>query len=225
MAADILYMLGIVAVGFAVNFGLRALPFALFGGRNRTLPGWARSASAFASPVIIAGLIVYSYSTLAWKTPWPYLAGAVTVALHLVRRNPLVSIVAGTALYMCLLGCCGCATAETLVYDDIERPLVRISNNGILFRDRFVTPDEVPVLLAKHRVPKDAVVYVLVDDDYTDQRSLWVFKNNYLSRNGYTRSAWVHPRRVLSGSAAELPPQSLNVEIPYEGRMSRRNVK
>lgn len=123
-------------------------------------------------------------------------------------------------LAACLLG--GCASVETLVYDDMDHPLVRVSNNGILFRDRFVTPDEVPKLLARHRVPKDAVIYVLVDEDYTDQRALWVFKNNYLSRNGYTRSAWVGRRRAASGTAADLPPESRVMTIPYTGGTKRR---
>ena len=46
---------------------------------------------------------IYSYSSLEWRTVSPYLAGTLTVALHLRFRNPLASIVAGTALYMALL--------------------------------------------------------------------------------------------------------------------------
>ncbi len=34
MGNEILYMAGIVAAGFAVNFGLRALPFLFFGARK-----------------------------------------------------------------------------------------------------------------------------------------------------------------------------------------------
>jgi branched-subunit amino acid transport protein AzlD len=105
MASEIVYMLGIVAVGFLVNFGLRALPFILFAGRNRTSPTWVTGLGHFISPVIIGGLIVYSYSGLEWKTPWPYLAGVLTVALHLWKGNSLASIVAGTVAYMCLLKC------------------------------------------------------------------------------------------------------------------------
>ena len=103
MQEEILYMLGIVAAGFVVNFGLRALPFILFGGKDRTIPAWIDRVSGFISPVIIAALVVYSFAGLAWRTPWPYIAGAMAVALQLWKRNPLLSIVAGTVLYMLLL--------------------------------------------------------------------------------------------------------------------------
>lgn len=97
------YMLCVVGACFAVNYGLRALPFLLFAGRDRELPRWVERFGAFISPVIIAALIVYSYSGLEWRTAWPYLAGLLTVGLQLWKRNPLASIVAGTALYMALM--------------------------------------------------------------------------------------------------------------------------
>lgn len=105
MTEEVLYMLGIVAAGFAVNYSLRALPFVLFSAGGRNPPRWVERFGSLVSPVIIAALVVYSYSGLAWRTPAPYLAGAATIALQLWRRNPLVSIVAGTALYMLLLSC------------------------------------------------------------------------------------------------------------------------
>ena len=106
MADEILYMSGIVAVGFVVNFGLRALPFVLFGGKDRTIPAWIDRVSGFISPVIIAALVVYSFAGLAWRTPWPYVAGALSVGLQLWKRNPLLSIVAGPVIYMLLLHLC-----------------------------------------------------------------------------------------------------------------------
>ena len=99
-------MIGIVAAGFVVNFGLRALPFILFGGKDRTIPAWIDRASGFISPVIIAALVVYSFAGLVWRMPWPYVAGAVVVALQLWKRNPLLSIIAGTVIYMLLLNLC-----------------------------------------------------------------------------------------------------------------------
>ena len=107
MADEILYMLGIVAVGFVVNFGLRALPFVLFGGKDRAIPAWIDRVSGFISPVIIAALVVYSFAGSAWRTPWPYVAGVVTVALQAWKRNPLLSIVVGTAVYMLFLNLVG----------------------------------------------------------------------------------------------------------------------
>lgn len=103
MQGEILYMLGIVAAGFVVNFGLRALPFILFGGKDRTIPAWIDRVSGFISPVIIAALVVYSFAGLAWRTPWPYAAGALSIALQVWKRNPLLSIVVGTIIYMLLV--------------------------------------------------------------------------------------------------------------------------
>ena len=112
MKAEIVYMLGVIAVGFAVNYALRALPFLLFAGKNRRLPRWIE---------ILGGY--------AWKAAWPYLAGVITVAIHLWKRNPLVSIVAGTVVYMCLLTT-GCASRPALVLDS-EDPSVSVSALGI----------------------------------------------------------------------------------------------
>ena len=103
MENDFLYMVGIIAVGFAVNFGLRALPFLFFGARKGPLPPWVEKFGAFVSPVIIGCLIIYSFSGMQWRTAWPYLAGAVTVGLQIWKRNPLLSILVGTLLYMVLL--------------------------------------------------------------------------------------------------------------------------
>ena len=99
----IIYLLGIVATAWAVTFALRALPFVIFAGRRRPLPRWVERFGDLVSPVIIAGLIVYSYSGMEWWTAWPYLAGALTVGLQLWKGNALASIIAGTALYMSLL--------------------------------------------------------------------------------------------------------------------------
>jgi len=103
MGDEIAYMLGVVAAGFAVNFGLRALPFALFGGKGRSLPKAVEKLGAVISPVIIACLIVYSYASLEWRTAAPYAAGFVTIALELRKKNPLLAIIAGTLVYMALL--------------------------------------------------------------------------------------------------------------------------
>ena len=103
MREEIIYMSGIAAAGFVVNFGLRALPFILFGRKDRTIPAWIDRVSGFISPVIIAALVIYSFAGLAWRTPWPYVAGAVAVVLQVWKRNPLLSIVAGTVIYMLLV--------------------------------------------------------------------------------------------------------------------------
>jgi len=220
MKSEILYMLCVVAAVFAANYALRALPFVAFGGRGRELPRWVSSLGAYVSPVIIAALIVYSYVGLKWRTPWPYIAGALTVGLQLWRRNPLMSIVAGTFLYMSLLSC-GCVSVPSdNLKSTVAHPLVRVTRFGIKFQDKLVTPEESVKLLVKHGVPKDHTLHVLVDDDFDNQRILWVFKHNYLDRAGYTKSVWIHERRGESGKSDIKPPDG-GVTIPYRGRMLR----
>ena len=94
--------IAVVAFSFAVIFALRALPFVLMSrasGEGR----FFRFAEKWLSPVIIAGLVVYSFSTLRWRGYEPYVAGLATAAVQFVFRNGLVSIFAGTALYMALV--------------------------------------------------------------------------------------------------------------------------
>lgn len=99
----ILHLIAVVAIGWGITYALRSLPFVLFSRKSRKLPPWVGRVGILISPVIIAFLIVYSYSSLEWRTSAPYAAGAITVALQFFRRNPLISIIGGTAAYMTLL--------------------------------------------------------------------------------------------------------------------------
>ena len=196
MKEEIVYMLGIVGVGFAVNYALRALPFLLFSGRSRELPSWVDRLGKVISPVIIGCLIVYSYSGSAWRTPWPYIAGVVTVALQVWKRNPLMSIIAGTAVYMLLLNCCGCATHRTLELD-AQHPAVEVSLLGVKFGNELVNPEEVPEILEDYDVQHDRVIHILLDPEVKDllpARTLM----GYLSRAGYTRPVLVTKRHAES---------------------------
>lgn len=94
--------LGIFAVSWAVIYLLRALPFIVCGRSSANRP-WLKAAEKWLSPIVIAILIVYSYAGLEWRTPWPYIAGAAVVALQLIFKSGLLSIFAGTALYMLLV--------------------------------------------------------------------------------------------------------------------------
>lgn len=195
MSERLLYLASVVAVGWAVTFGLRALPFVLFAGKDRQLPPWVEKFGAIVSPVIIGGLIVYSYSGLEWRTCWPYLAGILTVGLQLWKRNPLVSIIAGTALYMCLLSC-GCTTHRTLELD-AQNPAVRVKVDGVLFGDTYVKIDEVPDILEDYDVPHDRVIHIGLDDDVRDLRPARLLMN-YLAKAGYDRPVLVTKRRAES---------------------------
>lgn len=176
MKNDVIYLLVVVAIGWVVTFGLRALPFLLFAGKSRELPPWVEKLGNIVSPVIIAGLIVYSYATLkigegdaavlAWKTVLPYLAGGLTIGLQLWRRNPLMSIVAGTVVYMCLISC-GCASRPPLNLDARE-PSIRLTSGGFRLDGQPLEAVEIPALLDDYEVPKDRVIYIGVDDDVSD---------------------------------------------------------
>lgn len=99
----IIYLIAAVLVGWSITYLLRALPFILFSRKSKELPIWVGKLGNIVSPVIIACLIIYSYYSLEWRTFAPYLAGILTVLLQLLLRNPLTSIIAGTAFYMALL--------------------------------------------------------------------------------------------------------------------------
>ena len=212
-----LYLISVVVTAWAVTFALRALPFVLFAGRKRPLPRAVERFGDCVSPVIIAGLIVYSYSYLEWRTAWPYVAGALTVGLQIWKGNALSSIIAGTAVYMTLLAVTGCASVPVEHLESkASHPLIRVTTKGLRFQDRPVTPAEAVKLLEANGVPKDQTLHVLVDGDFDDQQALWVFQHNYLHRAGYAKALlMVGERRAYSGSARLKEATADGTVIPY----------
>jgi branched-subunit amino acid transport protein AzlD len=101
---DNVYLLAVIVAMGAVTFGLRALPF-LSAQWLRKSPA-VRHLGRFLPLAIMALLLVHSASGAAREHaagPWPeLLAIAVTGLLQWRSRNPLLSIVAGTALYVLL---------------------------------------------------------------------------------------------------------------------------
>lgn len=205
MQEEITYMAGIVLAGFIVNFGLRALPFVLFAGRDRDLPRWVERVGSMASPIVIAALIVYSYSGLAWRTAYPYLAGALTVGLHAWRRNPLFSIVAGTLLYMAMLSC-GCSTARRTIELDAQHPLVRVAAAGVFIGDTPVRPERVAAHLADFDVPRDRTIHIMLSEDVRDLRQAR-FLMACLAKSGYTRPMLVTKRHAESIAVGRRKPR------------------
>jgi len=195
MAERILYLLGVVAVGWAVTFGLRALPFLLFAGRNRALPPWVERLGNVISPVIIAGLVVYSYSDLEWRTAWPYLAGALTVGLHLWKGNALASIVTGTVVYMLLLNV-GCVSLPEVIVDASD-PSVTFRADGVYFDETRVEIADVPPILEEAEIPHARTIHILLAEGVTDlgpARQLMAT----LAKAGYTRPVLVTKRHATS---------------------------
>lgn len=106
----LLYMLVVIAAVGVLSLLLRALPFLLFARSQGKMPPLASFIGSVLSPAAIAMLCVYCFSgNLAslsggaslYIAAWA--GGALTVALHLWRGNPLLSILSGTLLYMTLL--------------------------------------------------------------------------------------------------------------------------
>ena len=197
MAERILYTAGVVAVAWAVTFALRSLPFLLFAGRGRDVPPSIERFGTVVSPVIIAGLVIYSYSGLEWRTAWPYLAGLVTVGLQIWKGNPLASIMAGTVLYMCLLNA-GCASGPREIVLDAAHPSIRYSVNGFLLGDKFIDPAKLPRILENYEVPHDRVIHILVDEEAERNLRPARIVMGMLAHSGYRRSVLVSKKRAES---------------------------
>ena len=198
-----LYLTAVVLVAWAVTFGLRALPFLLFAGRDRDLPPWVERLGNIISPIIIAGLIIYSYTGLEWRTAYPYIAGALTVGLQLWRHNPLLSILAGTILYMCLLSC-GCTTTRTFELD-AAHPAVRVSTTGIYFGEERVEPYEVVEALEDSEVPHTRTIHILIDAEAARNLADAQFLMAMLAKAGYTRPVLVTKRHAESEVLKDKP--------------------
>ena len=88
----------VVIICAVITEALRALPFVCFGGKK----GVPRLA-----PAIMAALVVYCLKNVPFGTMTDgakqLIAAAAVVALHLWKKNTLLSIGAGTALYMLLI--------------------------------------------------------------------------------------------------------------------------
>jgi len=100
------YALTVIAVVAAVTVSTRAVPFLFFGG-NRPVPKIVIYLGRALPPAVIAMLVVYCLKDTA-ITAWPHglpelIAAAAVVGLQAWKKNSLISIFAGTAVYMLLV--------------------------------------------------------------------------------------------------------------------------
>jgi branched-subunit amino acid transport protein AzlD len=99
------YLAGAVLAMTAVTYLLRAVPFLFFG--RREPPAIVSYVARYMPPVIMTVLVLNSFKGLRFDRPphgLPELASAAVVAaLQAWRRNALLSIIGGTALYMVLI--------------------------------------------------------------------------------------------------------------------------
>ena len=98
--------LWIVLICAGVTLALRAMPFLFFGGKGG-VPKLIAALGRTLPSAIMAALVVYClkgipYGSLADGAK-QLAAAAVVVVLHVWRRNTLLSIAGGTAVYMLLI--------------------------------------------------------------------------------------------------------------------------
>mgnify|MGYP001167113671 CR=1 FL=1 len=88
-----------------VTFFTRAVPFLFF--RKRTPPAIVVYAGTYLPAMVMTLLVMYALTGVSFADP-PYglpelTAAVLTAALHLWKRNALVSIFGGTVFYMALV--------------------------------------------------------------------------------------------------------------------------
>ncbi len=100
------YAIAVVAVAAAVTAALRFLPFLIFR-ENRPTPVFLTRLGEVLPCAIMGMLVVYCLKDVPLTAPpfgIPEALGCAAVALlHIWKRNTLVSIAGGTAVYMMLV--------------------------------------------------------------------------------------------------------------------------
>ena len=99
------YIAVVILVCAVCTFSERLFPFLIFG--KRMVPPVVTYLGKVLPMAIMAALVIYclrgtTFTSVAAFAP-QLIASAVTVTLHLWKRNPLLSIAGGTACYMLLI--------------------------------------------------------------------------------------------------------------------------
>lgn len=95
-------IMAIVLMGF-ITFGTRLVPFIFFG-KNKITPPYIMYMGNYLPPAIMAMLIIYCLKNISVHV-FPFgipeaIGIIVVVILHIWKRNNLLSILAGTIVYM-----------------------------------------------------------------------------------------------------------------------------
>lgn len=106
MRLDTIHSLIIVAMVALATQITRWTPFLLFSG-DKKLPKVVEDLGRLLPPAMMGLLVVYCFKNVSWLSGShgapELLAAAAVVGLHLWKKNVLLSIAGGTALYMVLL--------------------------------------------------------------------------------------------------------------------------
>ena len=95
-----------VLVMAVVTAAIRFLPFLIFNGKRET-PAFITYLGRVLPYAVMGMLVVFCFKSVSFlKAPFgvpELISGAVVVGLHAWRRNTLLSILSGTAVYMLLI--------------------------------------------------------------------------------------------------------------------------
>ena len=98
---DISYLLLVILVMTVATYATRLTPFVLFSrGQERALINFIAKNTP---PMIMTILVIYmlkGVNYLSFEGAYTFIAILATVVFHLYKRNALLSIIAGTAVYM-----------------------------------------------------------------------------------------------------------------------------
>lgn len=96
----------LIVVAALVTFCLRGMPFVVFSGK-REMPPFVKNVADLMPAAIMAVLVIYCIKgdivTLSMGSVATAVSALAVILLHLWKRNILISIFGGTAVYMALL--------------------------------------------------------------------------------------------------------------------------
>jgi branched-subunit amino acid transport protein AzlD len=95
-----------IIVSALITFALRLLPFVIFKNED-SVPKIVKFTGKYLPPAIITGIVVYCFRDIA-ITVFPHgfnevTSAVIVAALHLWKRNTLLSVFGGTFVYMALI--------------------------------------------------------------------------------------------------------------------------
>lgn len=106
MPVDIVTSMLIILVVAVTTFATRLVPFLIFP-KGKEIPAVVRYLGKVLTPAVIGMLVVYCLKTVSIIKPPhgipEFAAVMITAILHVWKRNNLLSIGAGTILYMFLI--------------------------------------------------------------------------------------------------------------------------
>lgn len=103
------YAVTIILIAGAATFAVRYFPFALFSKYKDKMPQSVVYLGNILPQAAIAILLVYCLKGVDFSITSSYLPQAISLAavfiLHAIKRNFIISIAAGTVIYMILVQC------------------------------------------------------------------------------------------------------------------------